>query len=237
MSVVRRRVAAPAGGGGTLAIDASTPAMVKGASGSSFTNTATTASFTPPAGSVLIAFVGVNSTGSGDVISNLSVSDSRGLTWNQIDVKGNTSNDSYCKLFWAYSATSAAGTVTASDTKDVIDNHYLTIQVVVMTGANTTAPIAQHGGGRGATGVISAGYTSSVNGSWGFLGTSDWSAQAITATGETIMDHYEVSGQISYSVIRKNSATATSGTSVTMTTSAPTSGANIAYIWWEVVPA
>lgn len=63
----------PASGGSTPAIDGSTPAVVQGGSASQ-----TTASFTPPAGAVLVALVS-QFVASGP--QALSVTDSSGLTW------------------------------------------------------------------------------------------------------------------------------------------------------------
>jgi hypothetical protein len=64
---------------GTIAEDASTPAPVYTASGTAVT----TASFTPPASSVLVAIVGANWTGSGGF--TVAVSDSAGAyTWTQL---------------------------------------------------------------------------------------------------------------------------------------------------------
>jgi len=78
-----------------LALDASTPVVVKKAG-----TTLTTASFTPPAGSVLV--ISAQSNGNSGVKS-ISVSDnlSSHLTYTQAQVKGNTTNDVYAKLYWA----------------------------------------------------------------------------------------------------------------------------------------
>ena len=91
-----------------LALDASTPVVVKKAG-----TTLTTASFTPPAGSVLV--ISAQSNGNSGVKS-ISVSDnlSSHLTYTQAQVKGNTTNDVYAKLYWAPVTTSRAMTVTAT---------------------------------------------------------------------------------------------------------------------------
>lgn len=62
----------------SLAEDGSTPAAVYNAAGIS----ATTASFTPPPGSLLVALAEANTTASGT--QNMSISDTAGLTWTQL---------------------------------------------------------------------------------------------------------------------------------------------------------
>ena len=154
-----------------LALDASSPAVVKKAG-----TTLTTASFTPPAGSVLV--ISAQSNGNSDVKS-ISVSDnlSSHLTYTQAQVKGNTTNDVYAKLYWAPVTTSRAMTVTATIGGNSGD--YGMLSVLVFTGANTAAPIGASGGGRGATGAISDTYTSTAAGSWGWLATGDWAQKGV----------------------------------------------------------
>ena len=214
-----------------LALDASSPAVVKKAG-----TTLTTASFTPPAGSVLV--ISAQSNGNGTAKS-ISVGDnlSSHLTYTQAQVKGNTTNDVYAKLYWAPVTTSRAMTVTA--TIGGSSGDYGMLSVLVFTGANTAAPIGASGGGRGATGVISDTYTSTAAGSWGWLTTGDWAQRGVpqVPTAETVQASYNVSGEDTFALIKQNATTATAGTSVTMSTTSPTSGAQMTHIYFEVVPA
>src|SRR5664280_717769 len=178
---------APAAAAG-LALDASTPAVVKARG-----NTLTTASFTPPAGSVLV--ISAQSNGNSDTKS-IAVSDnlSTHLTYTQAQTKGNTTNDVYAKLYWAPVTTSRAMTVTATIGGNSGD--YGMLSVLVFTGANTAAPIGASGGGRGATGVITDSYTSTASGSWGWLSYGDWAQKGVpkVPTTETVHASYNVSG-------------------------------------------
>jgi hypothetical protein len=198
--------------------------------------TLTTASFTPPAGSVLVISAqsnGNNSAKSISVTDNLTSH----LTYTQAQVKGNTTNDVYAKLYWAPVTTSRAMTVTA--TMGGNSNDYGMLSVLVFTGANTAAPIGASGGGRGATGVISDTYTSTAAGSWGWLSTGDWAQAGVPTvpSTEAVQASYNVAGQDSFALIKQKATTATPGTPVTMSTTSPTSGAQITHIYFEVVPS
>jgi hypothetical protein len=220
-----------------LALDASTPAAVHGASGAA---SVTTASFTPPAGSVILVCAGVNA-GSA-IAENISTpTDNLGshLTYTAVLSEGDTTNgsDAIAKLWWASVSASAAQTITISHSGAAGSNLYLYLRVLVFTGAKTSGPVGASGGGNKATGVISDTYTSTDANSWGWLLISDWSAQTTTVgAAETIQDSYVVGGQISYALIEQNALTSASGASVTMSTTAPTSAAQQAHIYFEVLP-
>lgn len=214
-----------------LGLDASTPAVVKARG-----NTLTTASFTPPAGSVLV--ISAQSNGNSDTKS-IAVSDnlSTHLTYTPAQTKGNTTNDVYAKLYWAPVTTSRAMTVTATIGGNSGD--YGMLSVLVFTGANTAAPIGASGGGRGATGVITDSYTSTASGSWGWLSYGDWAQKGVPTvpSTETVHASYNVAGEDTFALIKQNATTAAAGTQVTMSTTSPTSGARTTHIYFEVVPA
>ncbi len=153
--------AAPPAVAASLSLDRSTPVSVKKTG-----TTLTTATFTPPAGSVLVISAQTNGYGSSDVKS-IAVRDNLAahLTYNQVQAKGNTTNDVYAKLYWAAVTSSAPMTVTATIGGSGSD--YSMLSVLVFTGANTAAPIGASGGGRGATGAINDSYTSTAGNSWG----------------------------------------------------------------------
>lgn len=102
---------APAAGGGgtslleilpsgTITEDASSPAGVYNASGSS----AVTASFTPPAGALLVAMVAADASAA----TVVTVSDSSGLTWTQ-RVTTQSAGNSYTGIWTAQIPAAAAG--------------------------------------------------------------------------------------------------------------------------------
>lgn len=227
-----------------LLLDGSTPAPVHGgAGGGTASQSITTASFTPPSGSVLVICGGWNSSGS-DTLTTLSVSDNLGtpLSYTTAQTEGNTISDAYIRVWNSSPSIGSTMTVTLNATATGVTGagfFYLYLYVLVFTGANTSAPIGAHGGGRGATGVISDGYSSTATNSWGWLLCGDWSASAAPTVpaGETVKDSEQVSGQITYALIQQSSLSGAAGSSVTMSTTAPTSGAQISHLYFEVVPA
>ena len=88
---------------GTLAEDASSPAVVNANA-----ETVTTASFTPPAGSLLVASAVSNATGSGPVALTIT---GGGLTWTARSVSGNASGTGYAAVWTAPIPSVAAFTV------------------------------------------------------------------------------------------------------------------------------
>lgn len=89
--------------GSAPATDASTPATAT-ASGAL---TVTTASFSPPAGAVLVALITANGTGTGGTIS-MAVTSTGGLTWTQRAL-GTTNGDGMATIFTATMPTLVAG--------------------------------------------------------------------------------------------------------------------------------
>lgn len=83
--------------GGIWAEDASTPAWVK----TSSTNTVTTASFTPPGGTVLVAVVSANYAGVGNPTTTLTVSSTPALTWTPRKFSANSTTNGGSAIFTA----------------------------------------------------------------------------------------------------------------------------------------
>lgn len=218
-----------------LALDASTPTPVHGASSD---GSETTASFTPPANSILVVCGLYNATSFGTLTASVSDSLATHLTYTSVLTKGSPSADNtVIYLWWAKVTTSAAMTVTMNLSLSTPSAAYPYLAVFVFTGANTTTPIGANGGGTGVTGTVSDPYTSTVPGSWGWLLAGEYNGQALTAgTSQTLKDGYSVSGAAAYGVIQQNATTASAGTTVTMSTAAPTSSAKISHLYFEVVP-
>jgi hypothetical protein len=112
------------------------------------------------------------------------------------------------------------------------------LQVLVITGANSSSPVGNTAGAWGPTTNISGTvYNSSVNDSWSWLIYNDWNAEAVPTvpSGETVYGSY-TNIALTAAVIENNSVTATSGTAVTLGTSTPTSGVELAWIAFEMKP-
>jgi len=121
-------VTTTAGGGGTVTEDASTPTAVT-ATGTSVT----TASFTPPAGSLMVAIVSVgNASGSGTQTG--SVTDSQTGTWAL--VKRQSGSGTACSEIWTRTATGGSLTVTLTGTSSGVQ---LAVRVTNGTGTGAIA--------------------------------------------------------------------------------------------------
>src|SRR4051812_21284339 len=131
-----------------IAIDASSPALVHGVSVSS---TVTTASFTPPAGALLVACVAANS--SAGLSTTAAMTDTAGLTWTQRSVANfaSTARSGYAGIYTALVPTSAAMTVTVTTSGSSGTTRRPSLQVYVVTGADVTDPLISSGTGTSAT--------------------------------------------------------------------------------------
>lgn len=225
-----------------LALDASTPAAVHSAVN---VTTATTASFTPPAGSILVVFwAGDDDTGVSQPGAP-SITDSLGshLTYTQTDWSraADTSNvgNGQAAIWWAPVATSAAMTVTVTNgNTNPTSGNDAHLRVAVITGALTSAPIGAHGKSGGTTQTGTATYSSTADNSWAWIAFADWNASASHPTlqsGCTEDSWTTLSGQSTGWVARGTSTTGASGTSVTVGASAPTVEGRYAYV--EILPA
>jgi hypothetical protein len=208
-----------------LAIDGSTPAKATGS-----TTAISTAAFSPPANSQLVAYVARN-VGFHNFNADGTVSSTGGLSWSLAGRKsvnassiGGAGTDGCVEIWTAYAST-APGSMTVTDTRgDGLSGsgaeHILKVEVY--TGAET-----------GWAGAISAAFSASglpsVNdtttraNSWVFAVSSDWSAGGLgtVGSGQTMIDEDNVTGQYSAHIWRQTSTTASSGSSVTMNLTAP----------------
>lgn len=134
-----------------IAIDSSSPAVVSGAT------PRTTASFTAPADSLLVALVSSNS---GTVTHTVTTS---GLTWTsrvKRDIGDSGANASAVEIFTALALTSAARTVQLSSSSG---GDYVALKVFVVTGADLDNPVGAVGEGSSSTANLTVNaYTSTA---------------------------------------------------------------------------
>lgn len=185
-----------------LAIDASSPAVVQNTSA-----TTTTASFSPPSASALVAFVMADA-GTGATDEACTVSSTGGLAWT-LAKRHNGSPGALVEVWSAY-ASSAPGSITVSvtDNKGSVAKR---LDVKVFTGADPAVIGATNSG---ATSSIA--YTSTGADSWGW---SVWlgSGAPSAGSGQTLDDSTNGTGPDgdSTAVIKQNATTPTIGTTVT----------------------
>jgi len=192
-----------------LARDASAPAANKGA------GTRTTASFTPPAGSFLVARV------SGDGQSTPGATTftvtGGGLTWTlrrrQVTRPGS------CEIWTAYKAAGGAMTVTATINSGSWQTQ---LDVEVFTGAEAVWGGAVNGASA-SSGLPSVAVTTTRDGSWVIAASADWSQAGLgtVGAGQTMDDEYNSAGATTAHAWRQTATTPTSGTVVTSNLTAP----------------
>lgn len=160
-----------------------------------------------------------------------------GLTWtervHQSTVHGASS------LWTALAASPLTGaTVTASDTSNTATSIGLTL--VSMTGVNTSTPIgASAQQFLNAAGAMNKAITTTAANSWVWANYNDYTANtaATAGTAQTkVSDIANATDGNRYSAIRQNAVTVSSGTVVTMTTTAPTADSILAFVFEILAP-
>jgi hypothetical protein len=222
-----------------IAIDASSPIRFTGtpANGVDITS----ASFTAPANSLLVAHVSADTNGSSENIT-ISVSDSGGLTWtNRVerDPGDAGAEAGHASIWTAEQPSSASRTVSVRRTAGNGSTNRISVKVEVATGADIGGdPIGNVAEGSSTTNNITPNtYTSSANNSRGFGCGTCWN-QLGTPTSTDTEDGADYSGAISVVSLYKAANTPTSGTVVTMNFDAGGTGA-AAWNWvaLEVLPS
>lgn len=183
----------------TVALDASTPAFVTGTS-----NPAVTASFTPPARSMLIAFA------EADESNTFSLSNTGGLSFTSIDSLSAAGVNSLGS-WWAYTKT-APGSMTVSATRTGSFNA-CALKLLVFTGTETTFT--------GAHSVAQSNTTTLVGtrtGSWGWAAIGDNLGATTDAagTGCTYNDAEVAFGGVSGGILKRTAIDGIAGGNMTL---------------------
>lgn len=211
-----------------LAQDSSTPTYVAAAA-----NFVTTASFTPPAGAVLVAInMHVTSSPTGDRAA--AITDSAGLTWSLLGTTplgpSPAPNGGLAQVWTARVPSSASMTVTATIGTNGGGISFL--RVLVFTGADN----ALQGMVTGAsTGLISQALTTTVAGSIPYLANIDSNGwDTYTPGAGTTTDTSWIQGAIYW--VAKQAAKTPAG-SVTLSSTYPSSGPQNSWLAFAVPPA
>lgn len=198
----------------------------------------TSASFTPPANSLLVVTIEGDGSGTG----NMTFSCSGGsLTYAEQTKRSQseTSANGGVAAIWTavVGGSPASMTVSVRRTSANGGSNRLSVKVYIVTGQHASAPIGAVGEGSSTTQNLTASaYTSTANNSRGFAAGNDWAAKgAPTSTDTADSAHY--ASQVSVVSLYKAADTATSGTSVTFNFDA--AGPAPAWNWCalEILPA
>lgn len=222
-----------------LAIDASSPAVA-----TSSTATSTTASHTPPAGSLSLDLWSGN-THTAHNPATPTITDNLGAhltyTLNDWQSRADSPNREGQAADWtAPVATSAAMTVSATSGVAAGDSEkHNALQVQVITGQHAT-PVGAHGkSGSASASTIAQSYTATATGSQGFIAVCDWTvAGTMTAgTGCTLIAQGSVAGQFNYGFFRRTTADGTSGGTTTLNVNIGGTSTDLEWTYVEIVPA
>jgi hypothetical protein len=228
-----------------LAIDASTPATAVQSTGT--TATVVTASFTPPAGSVILVRYSANtidptSPGTPGITDSLGTPLTYTL-WDNGRQPDSPTADGQVATWTARVTSSAAMTITVTNGA-ASPNRHAALRVVVITGADVSSaisPVGAHGkqGATASTSSIAQSYTASATSGWGFLVACDWAdVGAETAgTGCTLEGSADVATNYVYAFIRRTTADDTSGVTNTLNATLPAGSTSLRWAWVEIVPA
>lgn len=194
-----------------IAVDATTPALVSGTS-----STQTTAAFSPPASTLLVACVAFEAAGNAGATITLS-NTGTGLTWTQRARRdGNDSggNTGIAAIYTAPNNGSQAG-ITVSAVSSV-GSDAGGLKLFVVTGANLGSPVGASGEGSSTDSDITPNvYVSTVANSRAFGMFSDDSAEGSNTSTDTGFD-FMVFGRLGGLAVHKAADTAVAGSTVTL---------------------
>lgn len=213
-----------------VAIDASAPAYVGTVAAATFA--ITTASFTPPNNSLLIAITNTEQAagvGAAPTITNSGAA----LTWNTIATE-NVQSD-LTSAAWAFLPTSRALTVTS--TQNGTTHIGMGLQVFVITGSDQVSPIANAGVGNSNGGIVQATYTPTRIGSVGFIANTDFahsSTGTLLANTTQSLEDFTLSGQNYFSAFETVPTVSLASLTFGYSTAVATSLNN--FVYFEVLP-
>ena len=229
----------------TLAVDSSSPAVAtSGWLGSSPESHASN-SFSPPAGSVIVATVFARKSYAPTAWTTESVTDSLSshLNWVQAKFQGDTSSSGAVGVWWAY-AKSAPGAMTVTATLAVGSGQYINsmgVAVDVFTGASATAPIGSVATGDYSGQGLSVPLAPSTTGSALFLAASDGNFTGAPTAGsgdyvKACMDNNNTAAALEWDGSSSGPSLTTSTGAQALTMTGGSASAQFDYVAFEVVP-
>jgi hypothetical protein len=189
-----------------IAVDASTPAIVTGVT------PRTTASFTAPADSLLVALCSSNSGSVTHTVTNSGTA----LTWTsraKRDIFDSGAATPAVEIFTAPAAPSVARTVTLTSNNggDTIE-----LKLLVLTGVDLAAPVGATGEGSSATANLNAAVYTSTGANSRAVGIAADQNQAGTPTSSDVGFAWNITGESSGIAVYKAADTPVIGTGVTL---------------------
>lgn len=203
-----------------IAFDASTPALVSGATAS-----VTSGSFTPPAGALLIVMVASNTPNGGDGRYTTVTNTGAAVTWtrgpsktrNASSTGGTSTSNGGSAEIWTGVAAGGAMTVTSTNGQSTVGSCEKSMFIQVLTGADSTA-LTNFIAASSTSGVPSVNLTT-LAGSICFASSSDWAQKGLgtAGTNQTILAEYNPSGLVTNHHWRNTAVTTAGTTTINLT--------------------
>lgn len=221
-----------------LAIDASSP--ITATNSVSTTATVASASFTPPANSLLVVLWAGDEQSGGSSATPTITGGSLTYTLRQwkANGQGTPALNGQAAIWTAPVASSAAMTVTV--TQGTLGNfREAALRVLVITDTSQPTVGTSSKGGQSTGTAVPMAYTATQTGSWGFSVISDWDVKgAETAgTGTTLIGSANIGTAITYGFFRRTTADGTSAATTTINGTLPTASTNLAWAAVEIKAA
>lgn len=227
-----------------LAIDASGPAIA--IQNSNTVMTVTTASFTPPAGSLLYVRWAWNN-GSADVLTAPSIVDNRSvpLSYTLLDFASHNdvSTIQGMAAHWVAPVTSLAAMTITTTANGPSTNSAGAVIVLVLTDGTGTPRVGVHGKANSASGAsIAQTYTALYSGAMGFIGVADWDiATHAAGTGMTAANGGTgtdgTSGKVAHAFWRRTTADDVVGATQTLNDTITGVTAHLYWVYAEILSA
>lgn len=230
-----------------LAIDPTTPALATG------NQTATTASFTPPAGSLLLVAFSGNDDDWPQFPTVPTITDNLGshLTYTIWDwqcggdagalavSRPSTGHEGQTAFWTANVITSAAMTISVTN-NTTLGQSQCAVRVWVLTGADAADPVGAHGfNGSTSSSTVSQSYTAQIDNGQGFLAVCDWAAVGTETAGAgcTLDDSGSLGApDVSYGFTHRTVADDANGGLTTLNMSLPSSSTSLNWSYIEIQP-
>ncbi|WP_431903614.1 hypothetical protein [Nonomuraea sp. bgisy101] len=213
-----------------IAIHNSTPAVVSGASA-----TQTTASFSPPGGSLLVACVGWERLAEPAAATTMSNTGSP-LTWTQRVIRNDedaTGFNAYATILTAPNPASQTITVTATSARATDTGG---MKIFVVTGADLVTPVGAIGEDSSTTQNLTVtAYTSTRAASRAFGCATDFLARGVPTSSDTGFG-WDVATKVSGIAVHKAADTALAGSSVTLNFAAAAANPSWNWVAVEILP-
>lgn len=225
-----------------IQIDGVTPVIATQATGT--VATVTSASFTPPGGSVIAVRYSANTIDPNDP-GNPTITDSLSthLTYTSLDI-GKRPDSPLAEgqvATWVAIVPPGTPSMTITVTNGAASpNRHAALRILVCTGVDLVTPVGAHGKSSSVSASsIAASYTATRTGSLGLLVVCDWfdaGAESAGGTGNTLEGSADIASNFTYGFFRRTNPDGIAGATTTITATIPGTSTSLRWAWLELLP-